>query len=322
MITDFEYRDDMADEAARPLGVLVTENDAHIRRFIERQIAAMGHNVIFADNAAQAQAILDNRQSRVGVDIAMIDRAVIMHEDFRMPSLRREGSFPAGIPLVIVGEEPFIDELFRESGRMIFYSLVRPFTESMLRAVLMAAVREVRQSHALEKTMHTRRQAFGLIETCCFRFRTIAEADQAALTAALCFDNPRRVVTGLRALAVNAVEHGNLEIGYDGKAALIHAGRWQDEIDCRLDISPYKERAAELTIARRDDGLYAVVRDDGSGFDWRPYMVIDPARAGHDHGRGIAQARAASFDRLAYNESGNQAVAFVRNKNSDGNNPG
>lgn len=40
-------------------------------------------------------------------------------------------------------------------------------------------------------------------------------------------------------------------------------------------------------------------------------MTIEPARAGDNHGRGIAQACATSFDKLTYNEVGNQVVAFV-----------
>jgi hypothetical protein len=40
-------------------------------------------------------------------------------------------------------------------------------------------------------------------------------------------------------------------------------------------------------------------------------MAIDPSRAGDNHGRGIAQANAVSFDKLVYNPRGNQAIAFV-----------
>ena len=40
-------------------------------------------------------------------------------------------------------------------------------------------------------------------------------------------------------------------------------------------------------------------------------MSIDPARAGDNHGRGIAQANSMSFDELKYNQEGNQAIAFV-----------
>jgi two-component system cell cycle response regulator len=49
----------------------------------------------------------------------------------------------------------------------------------------------------------------------------------------------------------------------------------------------------------------------GPGFDWKKYMVIEPSRAKDNHGRGIAQARAMSFDRLSYNDTGNQVVGFV-----------
>ena len=38
---------------------------------------------------------------------------------------------------------------------------------------------------------------------------------------------------------------------------------------------------------------------------------FDPARAADNHGRGIAQANMVSFDRLTYNEVGNEVTCFV-----------
>ena len=54
--------------------------------------------------------------------------------------------------------------------------------------------------------------------------------------------------------------------------------------------------------------------DTGKGFQWRKYMEIDPARAQDNHGRGIAQANAVSFDQLEYNDIGNEVTAFVSNE--------
>ena len=57
--------------------------------------------------------------------------------------------------------------------------------------------------------------------------------------------------------------------------------------------------------------MYVVITDQGDGFDWKKFMRIDPSRAGDNHGRGIAQANATSFDKLTYNDKGNQVIAFV-----------
>ena len=81
----------------------------------------------------------------------------------------------------------------------------------------------------------------------------------------------------------------------------------------RLQQSPeHIEKSAIANISRKNDGLYIVIEDQGDGFEWKKFMSINPSRAGENHGRGIAQARAVSFDKLTYNDKGNKAVAFVR----------
>jgi anti-sigma regulatory factor (Ser/Thr protein kinase) len=119
------------------------------------------------------------------------------------------------------------------------------------------------------------------------------------------------VLPGLAELMINAVEHGNLEIGYERKSQLLESGTWKEEIARRLEDEKYWERSAEAVLSRKEDGIYFVVTDQGEGFNWQRYMMIDPSRAGDNHGRGIAQANAVSFDKLAYNAKGNQVVAFV-----------
>lgn len=52
----------------------------------------------------------------------------------------------------------------------------------------------------------------------------------------------------------------------------------------------------------------------GEGFNWKKYLDIDPSRATDNHGRGIAQARAISFDEITFNTKGNKVTAIVRNE--------
>jgi len=115
----------------------------------------------------------------------------------------------------------------------------------------------------------------------------------------------------VHALALNAIEHGNLEIGYDLKSELLLEDIWQEEILKRLKQPEYMERKAELVLTRKDGGIYIIIGDQGKGFNWQKYLKIDPVRSGSKHGRGIAIANSLSFDKLSYNDLGNQAVAFV-----------
>ena len=46
-------------------------------------------------------------------------------------------------------------------------------------------------------------------------------------------------------------------------------------------------------------------------------MKFDPSRATHNHGRGIAMANMIAFDRLLYNEQGNQVTAIMEKPDAD-----
>lgn len=153
---------------------------------------------------------------------------------------------------------------------------------------------------------------FDMMRSGRFEFRTPEEAEQLARFLAHFFSEPHNIVTGLAELMFNAIEHGNLEIGFDLKREFLQSGRWQAEIHNRLQNPRYGKRKAEVTLTHKDGGTYIVISDEGSGFDWKQHMKIDPSRADQPHGRGIAHAASVCFDKLSYNESGNKAVAFVK----------
>lgn len=113
-------------------------------------------------------------------------------------------------------------------------------------------------------------------------------------------------------LLINAIEHGNLQIGYDEKTALMSKGNWAQEIERRIALPENKSKAVFVSFARHPDRIELHVRDQGPGFDWKKYMELDPARAFDSHGRGIALARQLSFQTLSYMGEGNEVLASIR----------
>ncbi len=144
-----------------------------------------------------------------------------------------------------------------------------------------------------------------------YQFRTMEDAHSLSLYLANCFPEPERVVNGLTELMFNAVEHGNLGIGYEMKAQLSKQNMLAIEVEQRLQSPVLGERVAEVVVTRKDGGIYVVITDQGDGFDWKDHLKINPSRAGKTSGRGIAMANSISFDKLTYNDKGNTAVAFV-----------
>jgi hypothetical protein len=145
--------------------------------------------------------------------------------------------------------------------------------------------------------------ALGLMETCKFTFRTLEDIRALDDLLNKFFNDKKQAMTGIHALMMNAVEHGNLGIGYERKAELLVEGLWKEEIQKRLEEPEHIDKRAELVLTRKDGGTYIMISDRGPGFNWGDYLKVDPGRAGRKHGRGIALAYSLSFDKLTYNDA-------------------
>jgi PAS domain S-box-containing protein len=144
-----------------------------------------------------------------------------------------------------------------------------------------------------------------------FELQTLTEAKNLAELLAYAFPDPSRTQLGLTELLVNGVEHGNLGISYDEKSTFLDQGRFEAELIRRLALPEHRDKRVHITVERTDRNLEMTILDDGSGFDWRRYLDLDHRRADESHGRGIAMAKAVSFDQLDFQGCGNQVVVSV-----------
>ncbi len=292
-----------------PISVLAVEDDPLSMSFLESQITELGHSIIPATNGQEALNALDLH--RQNIDVVLMDREMPVMDGLTAVKRMKASPQLRNIPVIMVTGADSTQEMQEGLDAGVFYYLTKPVDESMLRSVLSAAVREAQQARTLAEELGKHRTSFNLIDTCKFKYRTLADAESLSAFIANCFPEPERVLPGLAELLINAIEHGNLGLGYERKTALIESGTWRGEIERMLNLPQHEDKYAFATIAHKDGGTYVVIEDQGSGFEWREYMKIDPARAGDNHGRGIAQANTVSFDKLSYNDTGNKAVAFV-----------
>jgi anti-sigma regulatory factor (Ser/Thr protein kinase) len=142
-----------------------------------------------------------------------------------------------------------------------------------------------------------------------FAVRTPEEARALAATLGNAVADGQRLAAGLMELIVNAIEHGNLGISYRDKSALLESGDWDAEVARRLALPANAAKRVGVSFLREPGKITFVVRDQGRGFDWAPYLEFSPARAAHLHGRGIAVANRHTFARIAYKGTGNEVEA-------------
>jgi anti-sigma regulatory factor (Ser/Thr protein kinase) len=138
--------------------------------------------------------------------------------------------------------------------------------------------------------------------------RTREEVEGIADVIAGLLPDPLVGRLGMVELLLNAIEHGNLEIGNALKGQLIREQRFEAEIAARLDCEPYRSRRAHVRVDVEYPVVNIEIRDDGPGFDWRRALAGELNAHDGPNGRGIALVSRTCFPTLEYRDPGNVAV--------------
>lgn len=113
----------------------------------------------------------------------------------------------------------------------------------------------------------------------------------------------------VREVVVNAVEHGNLEIGFDEKSESMKAGRYFELLQERRTDPRFRSRKVVVEYSISPSRATFRVTDEGDGFDHKRFVQADGAPSAQllEHGRGLFITMSA-FDRVLFNEKGNQVT--------------
>lgn len=187
-----------------------------------------------------------------------------------------------------------------------YYYLSKPFKRNVLLAIIYAAIQDGQYLNEITEEVHKHRQSMGLMERAFFKFKTIEEAQNLAYFIAGSYPDPERAILGLSEILINAVEHGNLGIGYTEKGRLMTEGKLIEEIKRRQRLPENIAKSVYMSFQRNDDELSIVIKDEGCGFDWQDFIEMRPSRASAPNGRGIMMAHTMSFDEMVYSDPGNE----------------
>ena len=260
------------------------------------------------DGKSALQFLYDNPES---VDIILLDRMMPEMDGLEVCEVLKSDPELRKIPVIMQTSADKPEEISEGIEAGVFYYLTKPLNAQTLLSVVEAAEQQVRQYRLLRDELLQRRHGFGLVQILKCNLQTLEEAESLSSFLANFFPDPDQVITGISELMINAVEHGNLAISYEEKSKLVSANKWQDEVKTRLADPQFANRVASVVFEKREDAYYLQITDQGDGFDWKQFLEVDPSRATHNHGRGIAMANMLSFDKLLYNEKGNQVTAVV-----------
>ncbi len=268
-----------------------------------------GYQASLAEDGLVALQMLE---ADPGFDLIILDR--MMPNLGGMETLHRlkaDARFRE-IPVIMQTAAAAPDQVSEGIKAGALYYLAKPYERDTLLAMVNAALENVRTRNDLKERASACTRGLDLMEEARFHFRTLEEATGLASYISNCFPEPENVAMGLHELLINAVEHGNLGIGYAEKTDLVRNAAWKEEVERRLASPEYSKNLATLTFKATQGALVVHIKDAGRGFDWRRYLDFSAERAMDPHGRGIAMSRALSFHSLEYLGAGNEVRCTIK----------
>lgn len=217
----------------------------------------------------------------------------------------------ADIPVIMQSSAASAAEIAEGVAAGAWYYLTKPYAPDDLLTMIRAALAEAHERGTAQYASRNRLAAIDLLTVAEFEFQTLQQAADLAISLASLCPDPSRASIGLSELLINAVEHGNLGIGYAEKSLMRRNDTWLGEVDSRLADPVLGARRASVVFSRGSDTLSFTITDQGDGFAWQQYLDFEPERAFDPNGRGIALARHTSGFSLDYRGRGNVVVASI-----------
>ncbi len=262
------------------------------------------YKVVCAKSGEEALKLLQKKL----FDIVLLDRK--MPGIGGLETLKRIKQTPTlnDIPVIFQTARSQSNEIIEGINAGAFYYLTKPFHKEMLLSIVRAASADIRQRRISSKEAQNNWINYGMMDSCKLKIKTLEEARVTALYLSHLYPEPEKVLFGIQELIINAIEHGNLDIGYAKKSDLIEKGNWAKEIAKRQKLPENKNKFVDINYQSECENITLMIKDCGNGFDWKEYMEISPDRVSDNHGRGIALTALSCFDKMHYSGCGNEVI--------------
>lgn len=287
--------------------ILLVEDDRIALALTLEVFEELGYAVEVASNGLEALSLLRDDPSRA--DIVVTDRMMPILDGVALTRRLKQEPETAEIPVILLTSADDPEDISEGLKSGAFYYVSKPLNEGLVQSVIQSALKELARKKRVSTELSKHQSAFQNVNALRMVVRGADEVESVASLLASIHDRPEDIIQGVFELLQNAVEHGLLGFGYATKKKLMEERRWSEALRERSSAALQSKREVEATILRKDSALVMSIKDPGKGFNWRPYLTADMSRSSGLSGRGILRARATSFDRLAYNASGNQVMA-------------
>jgi DNA-binding response OmpR family regulator len=292
--------------------ILLVEDDLIFADIIREVLTEAGFNVQFAEDGLAAWNLL--AAGDTDFTAILVDRLMPRMDGIKLLTNIKATPALDHIPIIMTTATSDASSIQEGLDTGAYYYLIKPFEPAVLLSIVKAAVAQYYDYLAMQESLQLTQLPFDFLVSGIFNFQTLEEGSLLANSFAHACPKPEKVIIGFNELFINAVEHGNLGITYHEKGELIENDQLFQEIAKRQALNENRNKRVEVRFKRQTDALVFTIRDEGNGFDWLRYMNFEPERAFDPNGRGIAMARAVSFDSLEYQGNGNIVVVTVNIK--------
>ncbi|MCW8929125.1 MAG: response regulator [Gammaproteobacteria bacterium] len=289
--------------------ILIVEDDPLMTDLLVLYLQREGFTCLSVDSAEKAIDVLNDKQFIF--DCVLLDINLPGISGMELLKQIKSNKSLMDIPVIMETAEGSEQSILEGLNNGAYYYLTKPIVQQKLISTIKVAVGDYRRNVYLKNEVKSLSSIFKNCQEGRFNFQTLLDCQRLAIALANMFPEPERVISGLSELMTNAVEHGNLEIGYKKKSELLEQELWIDEIDERLEDSRYSLRTGEISLQKTEDEIIVTITDQGNGFDWQPYLNIAIERVFDQHGRGIAITKEKCFDVIEYQGCGNKVICTV-----------
>ncbi len=291
--------------------VLVADDDDNCLNLIDRFLENEACEIILARDGFEAWKLLDSAQYEF--DVAILDRQMPGLNGFELLQKMKKVERLREIPVIFQTGLINVDDIRDGMQAGAYYYLTKPYVRRSLISIVEAAVSESFRNKQLHHDVHNPIPSNTDISTLNGHvvFKNLDEINNIACALANLCPNPEETVSGLSELLINAVEHGNLGISYDEKKKFLMENTLRDVINSRLKLPEYSEKKINVFWEKDEQEIRIIIKDEGAGFKPDKYLELDPNRATHPHGRGIAMAKMISFTKLEFIGCGNHVIATI-----------
>jgi len=290
--------------------VLLVDDEVFNLEILEEILEDQGYATDIAENGREAcdKLIADPEKFQT----VLLDRMMPVMGGMEVANYMRKHDQLSMIPVIMQTARATRQDIEEALNAGILYYLTKPFARQDLVAIVDTALRHYnacQDLHRQLKLVSPEINSQGHVE-----LKTIQEAMHHASRLAQLTNAPSKVAVGLYELLLNAIEHGNLGLGFESKARLLKEGKWETEIVSRQRLPDNCGKTVTLSHEVRDTEVEFTIKDQGEGFNFREFLNISSQRSMGINGRGMLIAKILSFDCLSYKAPGNEVVVAARSK--------